>query len=64
MKMEEARVSLRSRRSHPVADLAPAGTSICRRRIKIETVTPGVVVHELEDDYHHFRCAARRTAGS
>jgi len=25
-----------------------------RRRIRVETRAPGVVVSELEDDFHHF----------
>ena len=41
---------------HPGRRPARHGTGVYRRRIRIETVAPGVVVAELEDDYHHFRC--------
>ena len=40
----------------PLADPARLGAGVYRRRIRIETVGPGVVDAELEDDYHHFRC--------
>jgi hypothetical protein len=43
----------------PIADPARHGSGVYRRRIRIETVAPGVVVAELEDDYHHFRCTVR-----
>jgi hypothetical protein len=43
----------------PVADPARHGSGIYRRRIRVETVEPGVVVAEMEDDYHHFRCTLR-----
>jgi hypothetical protein len=48
--------SVPDRSGIPVADPARHGTGVYRRRIRIETVAPGVVVAELEDDYHHFRC--------
>jgi hypothetical protein len=43
----------------PVADATRHGSGVYRRRIRIETVAPGVVLAEMEDDYHHFRCTLR-----
>jgi hypothetical protein len=46
----------------PLADPARRGTGVYRRRIRLETVAPGVVAAELEDDYHHFACTLEHDA--
>ena len=43
----------------PVAHATRHGSGVYRRRIRIQTVEPGVVLSEMEDDYHHFRCTLR-----
>jgi hypothetical protein len=43
----------------PLVDAARHGSGVYRRRIVLRTVGTGVVVAELEDDYHHFRCTLR-----
>lgn len=42
---------MKAARPHPDFDL---DADAYRRRLRIRTIAPGVVVSELEDDFHHF----------
>ncbi|MGI9624557.1 MAG: DUF2889 domain-containing protein [Acidimicrobiales bacterium] len=39
----------------PALNVADFGSGLCRRRIRLAKIGDGLVVGELEDDFHHFR---------
>jgi hypothetical protein len=46
----------------PLVDPARYGEGVFRRRIRLVRPEPGLVVGELEDDFHHFRVRLRHDA--